>query len=190
MNSRPEAQSRQLSHNSNLTCSNSTQVQETANNAEILPCAAGDHFFLRVVAGATPRTGPRVRATRPRSLQAPHTWWTRWYHPPSSSSSPPSSQCCHSSSSNCERPSCKRTREQENSPLHDIHQRVEQPPVTAKLTVGDVRSFFRRQLKNHRVLARTSAQRTCSQRLGGGDVPRFSTPKSQIAQTVVLSSSN
>ena len=36
-------------------------------------------------------------------------------------------------------------REQENSPLHDIHQRVEQPPVTAKLTVGDVRSFFRRQ---------------------------------------------
>ena len=32
------------------------------------------------------------------------------------------------------------TSEPQASPLHDIHQRVEQPPVTAKLTVGDVRS--------------------------------------------------
>ena len=90
-NSRLKAQTRQLPQNSNLTCSNSTQVQETANNAEVLPCAAGDHFFMRWAAGATPRTGPWVRATRPRSLQAPHTWWTRWYRALSSSSSTKSS---------------------------------------------------------------------------------------------------
>ena len=37
--------------------------------------------------------------------------------------------------------------EPQASPLHDIHhQRVEQPPVTAKLTVGDNRSLLRRQL--------------------------------------------
>ena len=107
MNSRLEAQSRQLSQNSNLTSSNSTQVQETASNAEVLPCAEGDHFFLRLAAGATPRTGPRVRATRPRSLQALHTWWTRRYRPLSSSSSTKSSVLPNfeSSSSSWERPS-------------------------------------------------------------------------------------
>ena len=142
MNSRLEAQSRQLSQNSNLTCSNSTQVQETANNAEVLPCAAGDHFFLRLAAGATPRTGPRVRATRPRSCKHPTlgglagTVLSALPHPPSP-------QCCHSSSGSWERPSCKRTllSMTSTSALNSRQSPRSWPS-------GDVRSFLRRQLSN------------------------------------------
>ena len=165
MNSRPEAQSRQLSQNSNLACSNSTQGQETANNAEVLPYAAGDHFFMRLAAGsATPRTGPWVRATRPRSLQAPHTWWTRWYRPLSSSSSTKSSVLPISSSSSWERPSCKRSRTSEGS--HQPHHQLFLPQLV------QVEDAQQEKVPHHT------------------NVPRSSTPKSQIAQTVVLSSSN
>ena len=123
MNSRPEAQSRQLPQNSNLTCLNSTQVQETANNAEALPCVAGDHFFMRLAAGlhlgqahgsvqlvlvlCKHRTLGGLAGTV--LLALPH---------------PPSPQCCHSSyeasSSSWERPSCKRTSEGSHQPHNQV----------------------------------------------------------------------
>ena len=114
MNSRLEAQSRQLSQNSNLACSNSTQVQETANNAlRVITSSCAwrpeQHFgqahgsVQLVLVLCKHRTLGGLAGTVLSAL--PH---------------PPSPQCCHSSSSIWERPSCKRTSEGSHQPHNQL----------------------------------------------------------------------
>ena len=162
MNSRLEAQSRQLSQNSNLTCSNSTQVQETAKKMRrsslalrviTSSCAWRPEQHLGQAHGSVQLV---VVVCKHRTLGGlAGTVLSALPHPPSP-------QCCHSSSSSWERPSCKRT----NEGSHQPHNQLFLPQLV------QVEDAQREKVPHHKQ-----------------NVPRSSTPKSQIAQTVVLSSS-